>query len=1042
MKQKLLAGLLILNIATWGFGNTIIQQVAEWGTGPYVDVAVSGDVAYCAAETAGLDILDISDPGNPAFIGKIKINATVGNVLISGTHLLVGTESVGEAAPCIYVYDISDPAAPAFTDVTQVIERVASIGRITKLVVQGNTVYCCYRYEFDTDGLAVLSLNSETHSLTRSGSVDLWGFAYDICVKGDYVYAANLTWGLQVVDVSTPESPVIIQTHEGDYLNTVAVDPDSNLLFATGYDSGDRNVRVYSLTNPEDPSELGRLNVGFDPIAALVTGPDSLVIGGTHEVVMVDTSDEAEPVITAQDEICSHDVNVYYNGMAVSGNNLFVAFGLKGLRHYDISLAPDTLTLDGSYDHSISPNQVYAYGGNIFVFCHQEGILSFSTQGKSLVPVSFVPMEDYFYISTAWENILIVGTNNTEFTLYDMTDPSNIAQLSTYSTAHNYSEITAMNGILYLVGTGFFEAADISNPTAPAHLMTITYADTIHSIANDGTNICMLDDEDILQVLQPGATAGSLELVGTVDTGTSGGGELTAVDGRVYLAWMLGLYTYNISDPSDPKFECRISTQGNPRSSAVMGDLAALADGSAGLRLVDLSAPEGLRSAGGVAGATLFTCFIDQQTVAATDRSGKIGAYSLEQGVYIPHIDWSSEWSSYLIADNTSDAQVDLTIETYGETKSTSEVSVDPGQSLQVPLTLGSCAKVTYSGSGVFLKESFVNNRQYGIAEFELTGATYTELEYVLPHYLSDTLTWMGLAVFNPWNQEVSTTMEAYSAEGELLATTEIAVPPMQRLVGYVETFFPELTYGDVARIRVLSSQGLCGLNISGQHNEKLLFTPASRNRSNYLVAIPHIASEWDYWNNRILIDCVHDTGAFVNLYLYKDGEQVVAESLIAQANQTLEIDLNAYRELDPQCGYISFSRDVAVVRQSYEFISTKGTAEFLLSWNVNPELVFNFPSYAEEELTWMGMGIMNTGNSPDTVTLTAYRDGVAVGQTAVDIPADDRKAFLLGDLFPEAAPDGIDRIIAAGSERMTGINISGSNQDRYLFTPAFQLTN
>jgi len=47
--------------------NLTITKVGEWGTGIYMDVFISGNYAYCAADGAGLDIIDISDPASHAY---------------------------------------------------------------------------------------------------------------------------------------------------------------------------------------------------------------------------------------------------------------------------------------------------------------------------------------------------------------------------------------------------------------------------------------------------------------------------------------------------------------------------------------------------------------------------------------------------------------------------------------------------------------------------------------------------------------------------------------------------------------------------------------------------------------------------------------------------------------------------------------------------------------------------------------------------------------------------------------------------------------
>ncbi|HLP44895.1 MAG TPA: hypothetical protein VK469_03065, partial [Candidatus Kapabacteria bacterium] len=46
-------------------GSINCTKVGEWGTDKYKDVFIQGTYAYCAAEEAGLDIIDVGNPTDP-----------------------------------------------------------------------------------------------------------------------------------------------------------------------------------------------------------------------------------------------------------------------------------------------------------------------------------------------------------------------------------------------------------------------------------------------------------------------------------------------------------------------------------------------------------------------------------------------------------------------------------------------------------------------------------------------------------------------------------------------------------------------------------------------------------------------------------------------------------------------------------------------------------------------------------------------------------------------------------------------------------------
>jgi hypothetical protein len=71
-------------------------------------VAVSGTVAYVADGSAGLRMIDVSDPISPAEIGAFSLPGwSASDVVVSGTHAYVAAGTEG-----VWRIDVSDPAAP------------------------------------------------------------------------------------------------------------------------------------------------------------------------------------------------------------------------------------------------------------------------------------------------------------------------------------------------------------------------------------------------------------------------------------------------------------------------------------------------------------------------------------------------------------------------------------------------------------------------------------------------------------------------------------------------------------------------------------------------------------------------------------------------------------------------------------------------------------------------------------------------------------------------------------------------------------------
>lgn len=71
-------------------------------------VHVCGDHAYVACLSAGLQVIDVSDPSQPYSIGQIDTLANTLDVVVSGDRAYLADGNRG-----IHVVDVSDPANPS-----------------------------------------------------------------------------------------------------------------------------------------------------------------------------------------------------------------------------------------------------------------------------------------------------------------------------------------------------------------------------------------------------------------------------------------------------------------------------------------------------------------------------------------------------------------------------------------------------------------------------------------------------------------------------------------------------------------------------------------------------------------------------------------------------------------------------------------------------------------------------------------------------------------------------------------------------------------
>ena len=142
-----------------------LSLVGKWDyLSSALGVTVVGNYAYAVGDT--LEIIDISSPTNPTFIG----NYDIGNAF--GVQVVGNFAYVADGLSGLQIIDISNPTNPTFI-----------------------------------------------------GNYDTSGYAYGVQVVGNYAYVADDFSGLQIIDISDPTTPTFIGKYNpfdfGDYDNFI-----------------------------------------------------------------------------------------------------------------------------------------------------------------------------------------------------------------------------------------------------------------------------------------------------------------------------------------------------------------------------------------------------------------------------------------------------------------------------------------------------------------------------------------------------------------------------------------------------------------------------------------------------------------------------------------------------------------------------------------------------------------------------------------------------------------------------------------------------
>jgi len=155
------------------------------------DIALSGDYAFLAATESGLVVMNVSNPSSPQFVTSYDTPDYSFGITISGTTALLSDLSMSLTGAAIRAFNISNPASP---------QLLGSFpANATGIEVSGN-----YAYASDiVNGLRVLDITNPAN-ISEVGYYDAPG-AMAVAMRGFHAFVSVYPW-FDVYDCSAAAS--------------------------------------------------------------------------------------------------------------------------------------------------------------------------------------------------------------------------------------------------------------------------------------------------------------------------------------------------------------------------------------------------------------------------------------------------------------------------------------------------------------------------------------------------------------------------------------------------------------------------------------------------------------------------------------------------------------------------------------------------------------------------------------------------------------------------------------------------------------------
>jgi hypothetical protein len=533
-------------------------------SGRPVDVAVSGTVAVIADNYAGVRFVDISNPREPRLLSTLFVPDEPWKVITDGSTAYVGCETAG-----LQIIDFSDPTNPSI------------IGAVdTALYARGCALRSHYIYVADASDIAVIDVADRTHPVLVN-SVPVQGRAMAVAMQGNLLFLAAEHGGLQLFDVSIPESPVLVgQVQTPTLAESVAVAGDYAYVGGLGSDA-QAAFAVVRITDPANPEIVGSLltNCILD---VEVIGSQALLAAIDFRVV--DVSTPSAPTIVGSVGM----VDTAY-GVAVQNGFAYVAdYGGLGI----VELTP--LPPASPVAQLLVPGEVWATA--------VEGNLAVTVGSNDLRVISLAdPFHPVEVGSTGirWTGygVAVHGARAfmtsegglREFSLADPAVPLYVGGISfpSYSfdvkLSGDYAYVAnASNGlrIVNVVAPGAPQV--VCTVTPPLDPRGIDLVGDMALVANGNNGLAVIDISDPAQA----------QLLGQVDT-PGYALSVAAVSPYAYVAAELaGIQIVRFDDPRAPVLVGELSVSDAVRAVAVKDGVLYAAAGQSGLLMFDVTRPE------------------------------------------------------------------------------------------------------------------------------------------------------------------------------------------------------------------------------------------------------------------------------------------------------------------------------------------------------------------------------------------------------------------------------------------------------------------
>lgn len=520
------------------------------------NLAIDSNYAYIANGTAGLVIVNISNPSSARIVARYPTPGLARDVAVAHGHAYVAS-STG-----LSIFEATFPWDPSSASFVNISENIYGV-RVTQ----------DYAYVIDADRrLYVINISNSADPI-NIGSFEISGSARQIELLGGYAYAFNL-FNVDILDLTNPAVPRYVGGYGLSPANDGGLAVWGTFLFVTG----SAGLEIVDVSNPAAPTRIGLFPTTWNWRVA-AQGTQVYVAGRFGGLRVIDVADPQHPA-----QASFYDVAGYAADVKVAGNYAYLAGWRSGLRIIDVANPTQpgevgSYTPEGFINHvAMSQNYAYTVGSLGLRIINVANPAAPSQAGllQTAGTLTCIAVQGgYAYM----------GESNSELDqglfIARIADPSNPSEIS-YLRAYDPRDIAVAGNYVYFPALSIYTIADLANPVRIGYSY-ITGTGT--GVAIQGSYAYAVTFDGTMQIFDISNPSKPFP-IGTFTSHGKGWG--IAVDGSyVFLAdGENGLLVINVSNPAAPVEVAQYDTPGIATDVSVAGNLIYVADAEGGLLIL------------------------------------------------------------------------------------------------------------------------------------------------------------------------------------------------------------------------------------------------------------------------------------------------------------------------------------------------------------------------------------------------------------------------------------------------------------------------